>query len=80
MITHGSLPSTHASCPDGTECASPAPNSISCPASVRTRNRPEMTYPVCGNWQESVPTSGLTSADHLQPGWYVARPVPVAAS
>ena len=42
---------------------------------MTTCMRPEMTKPVCGAWQLSVPAIGLTSFDHFQPLRNTALPI-----
>ena len=72
--TAGSSPTTQPSCPGGITKASPGLRSNSVPSSITMCCRPEMTYPVCEDWHDSVPAIGLMCSDHFQPGSKTARP------
>src|SRR4051794_24995256 len=74
MMMQGSAPSTHASCPGGAIMTSPGPKDSFSPPSICTVMRPDMTKPMCGAWQLSVPAIGFTCSDQRQPGLNVARP------
>src|SRR5437764_13459643 len=66
--TKPSAPATQASWPGSMTYASPAPISTSVPSLWRTAMRPELTTPTCRTWQLSVPTTGFTHSDQVQPG------------
>src|SRR5581483_4391077 len=53
--------------------ASPAPSSSTVPSSCVTRIRPERTTPTCRCWHLSVPATGFTHSDQLQPGSIAKR-------
>src|SRR5262245_65706913 len=72
--TAGSLPTTHASCPEGSSETSPARQSNSVPSSIRIRSTPETWYWKCGASQLLVLASGCTELDQRQPGSNTARP------
>src|SRR2546423_648056 len=66
--TTGSSPATQASWPGSITYASPARSSSSVPSSWDTAIVPDWMTPTCRAWQLSVPTTGFTHSDHLQPG------------
>src|SRR5689334_5857937 len=53
----------------------PAVSSTTVPSSNAAVAVPDSTRPTCSTPQRAAPTPGPTSADHFQPGWYVARPI-----
>ena len=54
---------------------SPGADSASVRSAMRTWSRPDTWHCWWGAIQRSVPATGLTCADHRQPGWIVIRPI-----
>src|SRR5438309_5533815 len=73
--TTGSFPTTHASCPGGTNDISPGPTSFAVPSFITIWRTPETWYWKWGASQLSVFAIGFTCLDHLHPGSNLARPI-----
>jgi hypothetical protein len=76
--THGSSPTTQASCPGPTSNASPGRTVITLPSAPRTAIRPERTYPMWAS--EVLPVCSPTCRDHRHPGRYSPRPIATDSS
>ena len=79
IVTHGSSPTTQASCPGGISKIESGGMSSDSPSSMRTCRTPETECPRWWTWQLGVPIVGARSTDHRQPGLQCDRPTVVSA-
>src|SRR3954470_20638124 len=73
--TTGSSPTTHASCPLGSDVTSPGRATNSVPSSIAIASSPPSWDWKCGASQLAVSAIGLTLSGHRHPGSNARRPI-----